>query len=572
MGTTQRWLCAGWLAVVAGTLAWGQTRTTVASPSLAVGGWLLGMGFAVTAVLLSYQKGQMENARLFGLVSLTWVAGQVGARGAGFMTVPLLWIGGFVQPAAAAAFLRYPSLRLERKDRRFIVILSVLIGLLQACLLLTSSPSSWEEHLLREPWPSWWTNAVAFDRIMVLRYVVWAVGGVVLLILMGRRWRRLGSLERRTLAPIMITAVIAIVLVAVRLVQRWMPPPASLLLSEARAYAAAAVAVAFAVSALQMRLAQSAAADLASDLTGPVSVEQVRDALRRRLGDQSLDVWYWLPTQEAYVDGDGAIREYGPEDRRIARTVSTSRGHPLALVLMSSDLGRHERLVNSAISISRYALENTRLEADLRQQVIALREARIRMINSGLEQRRQLERDLHDGAQQRLLAIGMQLGALETVPAHPDMAVRLQRVREELHLALNDLRDLAHGLYPAILTQAGLGPALEAVVERLPVPVHLDVDQARFPPGVESAAYLIACEALANACKHAGPCTVHLDVGRRQNRLVISVSDDGQGTDALTEATALRGIRDRIDALGGTLQANSIPGHGTQIMAELPCA
>jgi signal transduction histidine kinase len=572
MGRSHRWLCATWLAAMAGILGWSVIRPTVASSSLAVGYWLLGMGFALTAVLLSYQKGQLENSRLFGVVSLTWVAGQVGARGAGWLTVALLWVGGFVQPAAAAAFLRYPAMRLEPPHRHFIVILSVVLGLLQAALLLTSSPSGWEEHLRNEPWPSLWANAQAFDRLSIARYTVWAVGAAVLLALMGRRWSRLGDLERRTLAPIMVTAMIAVVLVALRLGQRWVPQPAALMLSEARAYAAAAVALAFVISALQMRLAQSAVADLAADLDGAVSVDQVRDALRRRLGDRSLDVWYWLVPQCAYVDGYGIIRQPTAQDDRVARPVLTSRGDPLGLILIRPDLARHEKLVSSAITISRYALENARLEADLRQQVVALRDARTRLISSGIEQRRRLERDLHDGAQQRLLAIGMQLAALEAAADHPDMAARLQRVREELLLAMNDLRDLAHGLYPAVLSQAGLAPALEAVVERLPMPVQLTVEQGRFPASVENAAYLIACESLSNACKHAGPCTVVLDIRRSADRLVITIRDDGRGTNLLTGRTALRGIRDRVDALGGTLRAESLPGEGTSLTAELPCA
>ena len=571
MGRAHGWLCATWLVAMAGALAWGENRPTVASASLAVGYWFLGMGFAMTGVLLSYQKGQLENSRLFGLVSLTWVAGQVGARGAGWLTVALLWVGGFVQPAAAAAFLRYPATRLEPTDRRFIVTLSVLLGMLQAALLLSSSPAGWEEHLRNEPWPSLWASGPTFDVLSIARYAVWAIGAAVLLLLMGRRWSRLGAVERRTLAPIMVTAVVAVTLVAVRLGQRWMPQPAALVLSEARAYAAAAVAVAFVISALQMRLAQTVVVDLAADLDGPVSVDQVRDALRRRLGDRSLDVWYWLVTQGAYVDGDGIIRHHTPDDRRVARPVLTTQGAPLAQILMRPDLARHEKLVSSAVTISRYALENARLEADLRQQVVALQDARARLINSGIEQRRRLERDLHDGAQQRLLAIGMQLGALQGAPDHPDMAARLQRVREELLLAMSDLRDLAHGLYPAVLSQAGLAPALEAVVERLPMPVQLSVNRERFAPSVENAAYLIACEALSNACKHAGPCTVVLDVSRCEDRLVISVRDDGRGTDVLNGPAALWGIRDRTDALGGTLRADSRPGQGTSLTAELPC-
>jgi signal transduction histidine kinase len=241
-------------------------------------------------------------------------------------------------------------------------------------------------------------------------------------------------------------------------------------------------------------------------------------------------------------------------------------------VLADAGLGRNPELVESAMAVSRLALQNAQLQASLRSQLVAVREARSRLLHAGLEQRRRLERDLHDGAQQRLLAISMRLSAIENATADAGTARALESARGELHQALDELRDLAHGIYPAVLTQAGVGAALEAVVERLPFPVQAEVESGRWPPDVESAAYLIACEALSNACKHAGPCTVVLDIRKKGDTLVIDVKDTGVGMVLHVADSSLRAIRDRVDTMGGHVAVHSSPGLGTRVVAELPCA
>jgi signal transduction histidine kinase len=198
-----------------------------------------------------------------------------------------------------------------------------------------------------------------------------------------------------------------------------------------------------------------------------VSVERVRDALRHALSDPTLEVWYWVSDQGGYVDGDGRVRPLpDPSERFVAESVSADC-EPLSAVLADPALYRHRSLVDSAVAVSRLALENAQLQASLRSQLVAVREARGRLLHAGLEQRRRLERDLHDGAQQRLLALGMRLGAIENDSTDSRTATAIESARRELHQALEELRDLAHGLYPAVLTQAGLPAALEAVIERL---------------------------------------------------------------------------------------------------------
>jgi signal transduction histidine kinase len=293
--------------------------------------------------------------------------------------------------------------------------------------------------------------------------------------------------------------------------------------------------------------------------------------LRRALADPTLDVWYWLSDRDSYVDIAGVEQPVPREDDRLVVKAGTAAGEPLAVVLADPALRRHHELVDSAVAVSRLAMENAQLQASLRAQLVAVRDARARLLHSGLEQRRRLERDLHDGAQQRLLALSMRLGTIQNATSDAATADAVDAVRVELQQALDELRDLARGLYPAVLTQAGLGAALEAVIERLPIPVRARIPTARWHPDVESAAYLITCEALANACKHAGPCVVDLVIEQKENDLVIDVRDDGKGSASLDKGAALRSIHDRVDAMGGSIHVESSPGHGSRFLVGIPC-
>lgn len=567
-------LAAGiaWVGLVVVVLAWSESRDTIASPSLAFGNALLGVGFAVTALLLWGQEDQQGNARLFAVLTLTWLANEAGARGAGALTAPLVWVGGFTQIIAAAVLLRYPGDRLDRAGKVFVACLVPVLAIIQLGLIVTSTPATWEEPLPAVPWPSWWVDPELNEALWSVRWAVWSVGGVAFLVLLTRRWLRLSAVERHTLAPVLISAALVGVLIALRPVDDHVPDPAAVVLAVLRTFAAAGVSAAFAYSALRMKLARGAVADLATELAQSFSAERVRDALRRALADPGLDVWYWVPERDGYVDEDGVVRELPDPHERLVLPSEATDSAPLAVVLADVGLGRNPELVASAMAVSRLALQNAQLQAGLRSQLVAVREARSRLLHAGLEQRRRLERDLHDGAQQRLLAISMRLSAIENATEDAAAARALGSTRSELHQALDELRDLAHGIYPAVLTQAGVGPALEAVVERLPFPVQAEVQPERWPPDVESAAYLIACEALTNACKHAGPCTVVLDIRKKGGSLVIDVKDNGVGMVLQVADSSLGAIRDRVDAMGGHVAVHSGPGLGTRVVAELPCA
>ena len=561
-----------WLSAVAVLASWGELRPGVDNRIQAVGAILIAVGFAVTATLLGFEGRQAGNATLFAVLTCVWVSGEVATRNLGALTPLLLWVGGFTQVVAAAVLLRYPASRLDTAARWFVGATASALGVIQLAIIVTATRADWQTGpLLDGPWPTVVVAPHLNDALWQLRWGVWAIAGPIFLVLLWRRWRRMGTIERRTLSPILVAAAVTTLMITLRFVDDRLPRAEREVMQDLRAYAAVAVSAAFAVSALRLRLARAEVAGLASDLSGPVSIKDVRAALRKALSDPTLEVWFWVPEVASYADGDGVAHALPPATDRLLAFVADNRGAPMAVVLTDVSLERHRQLVDAAVAVSRLALENARLQASLRVQLAEVRTARTRMVHAGLEQRRRLERNLHDGAQQRLLGLGMRLGAMANTTSDPEAIRSIEAAREELQLALGELRDLAHGLYPVVLTQAGLGPALEAVTERLPVSVIRDVPDRRWAPDLESAAYFIACEAMSNACKHAGDCSVLLSVYQLDGHLIVDVSDDGCGSELLAGGGTVRAVRDRVEAAGGRVDIRSVPGAGTRLVAELPC-
>ena len=211
--------------------------------------------------------------------------------------------------------------------------------------------------------------------------------------------------------------------------------------------------------------------------------------------------------------------------------------------------------------------------AQLHERVDDLRDARARIIAAGDAERRRIERDLHDGAQQRLVALSLTLGMAESrLAGDPAAAAPLiAQAREEAKLAVKELRELASGIHPALLSERGLGPALEALAARAPVPTTVDgVPEQRLTPPVESACYFVTAEALTNVAKYAGATSAGVHLAVEHGRVRLIVRDDGAGGADLNSGTGLRGLRDRVEALDGQLEVDSPPGLGTTVIAEIP--
>jgi signal transduction histidine kinase len=215
-----------------------------------------------------------------------------------------------------------------------------------------------------------------------------------------------------------------------------------------------------------------------------------------------------------------------------------------------------------------------RLDSDLRARLQELRGSRARLLEAGDAERRRLERNLHDGAQGRLVAVALLLGhARSRIGAQAEVAPLLDQALEELRTSLAELRELARGLHPAVLTDRGLEPAVEALARRAPIPVRVDVDVAgRGPEAVEIAAYYIVSEALVNVAKYAQANAATVTIRRADDRLTVEVADDGVGGADAGHGSGLRGLADRLEALDGTMAVDSPPGGGTRLRAQIPCA
>jgi signal transduction histidine kinase len=321
-----------------------------------------------------------------------------------------------------------------------------------------------------------------------------------------------------------------------------------------------------------MRLARSAVADLMIDLRANPTPSDLRDPLARALGDPSLALAFWLPEYESYADLDGHPVEL-PEDGPRAATQIDRDGEHVAALLHDASLRDEPALLEAVGAAAGIALENARLQADLRARLLELGESRARVIEATDSERRRLERDLHDGAQQRLVAISLELGRLEEqAKSDPEMRAAIERTKREAEESLRELRELARGIHPALVTDHGLAVALEALVARAPIPVRLDIELDRpLPTPIEVAIYYVVSESLTNVVKYARASTTRVAVRPQASRVVVEVTDDGIGGANTDGGSGLRGLADRVEALGGRLRVWSPEGGGTRVRAEIPC-
>jgi signal transduction histidine kinase len=311
-----------------------------------------------------------------------------------------------------------------------------------------------------------------------------------------------------------------------------------------------------------MRLQRRAVARIIASLGQAPPPGSLQAALAQAVGDPELRISYWLPDAQHYVDATGrpvAKPVAGPSR---AITALVRDGRQVAVVSHTAALPDLEREIGAAV---RLALENERLQAEALAQLDQLRASRVRIVETGDAERRRLERDLHDGAQQRLLALSYDLRlARAQAEAYGDAPTGslLTQATDQAQAALGELRDLAHGIYPAILAEAGLTPALATLAEEAPLPVEIvAATDGRYPAAVETAAYLLVAEALEDA---AGRTASHVTVSVVQDggRLEVTVHDDG------TDRTAtMVQLADRVGALNGQLTVEP-----TRLRAELPCA
>jgi signal transduction histidine kinase len=299
----------------------------------------------------------------------------------------------------------------------------------------------------------------------------------------------------------------------------------------------------------------------------------VREMLAASLGDHSVNIAYWLPDRETFVDESGRRVEMPDPSSGRAWTAVERDGRRVAAIVHDVALDTSPELVHAAAAASSLAIDNERLKADLRARLEELRVSRLRIVEAGDNARRRIERDLHDGAQQQLVSLSLQLRVLKArVKTDPELVTLVDQLSAQLAQALEELRELARGIHPAVLTDHGLGPAIDALINRihLGVQVELETDE-RLPAPVEAAAYFVVAEALTNVVKYAEAGRAGVVIRRRGPDLIVTVSDDGVGGASIGRGSGLSGLQDRVAAVGGTLSLDSPRGRGTRLTARLPC-
>jgi signal transduction histidine kinase len=324
---------------------------------------------------------------------------------------------------------------------------------------------------------------------------------------------------------------------------------------------------------LSSRLAQGSIGNLVVDLQAPLARGQLRALLARTLGDPSVDIVYAIEGTHRWVDADGIPATLpAPEDHKRRHTMVERDNRPLAALV--HDPALDPALVRATGAAAGMAIENERLHAEVRAQLDEVRSSRARLVQAGDDERRRLERDLHDGAQQRLLtlAIALRRADRQLACGEPaELAGTLAGASRELRAAIDELRELARGIHPTVLTEAGLGPALRSLGERAGVPVLVEAIDQRFPPTVEATAFFVASEALANTTKYAKASSAELCARCQDGILTVEISDDGVGGADPDVGSGLRGLQDRVAAAGGRLTVTSPLGAGTVVRADLPC-
>ena len=507
--------------LVAGVIAW------VRRPANRIGPMMLAIAAAGAVALLG---------RFPDLGQLAGLAGTIG-------NILLAWV-----------VLAAPSGRLDRPLDR-----ALLLGFASVLLI---------------------ANAVGslFYELTVLR-VLFAIGmalsvGIAAVVL--RRGLTASPAARRSLMPVVIAGVTISTVHAADFLSGVLLVPVTLgsPLYWADTLSRLLVPFGFLLGLLRIRMARSALAELVVDLGETPAPERLRDALAGALGDPNLDVLYWSPDRGSYVDPGGMAVE--PGDRATGRTITylEHRGEPIAAILHDPALAEDPGLVAAVGAAVRLAVENERLAAEVATQLREVRASRARIVAAGDEERRRVERDLHDGAQQRIVSMTLALRLAQAkLGADADPLVResLAQASTDARAALAELRELARGIHPQILTGAGLAAAVSRLAERLPAEVTVDIEpDRRWSAKVESTAYFVVSEALANIAKYARATSVMVRATQDGDVLTIEVRDDGVGGADAAAGSGLRGLADRVAAIDGELTVASPPGLGTRVVATLP--
>jgi signal transduction histidine kinase len=563
-----RWLrLALWPAgIAAGIGAHHGLDSPDASPALYL---VVGWSFIASGLIGWARRPENRIGVFMVAVGFLWFAPELLAQSASSLVSTLgIWTWNAWAVVFVLLLVAFPFGRLVSRLDRFLVAIVLVPAIPMQALWLLFLETGGDPGNAFLVWP----DAAVADAVDNAQRVIAIAALAVLAAALVHRWVRASPPLRRVLTPVLAGAGAVILFSLVILLDKI--GGRTELLDALFRVVLASVPIIFLVGLLRARLARSAVGDLLVHLQQPGAPGALREALARALHDPSLTLAYWVPEYETYVGVDGRPTELPKGDDDRVATLVERRGRRVAALVHDASLRDEPELVGAVTAAAGIALENEQLQADLRARLEELRGSRARIVEAGDSERRRLERNLHDGAQQRLvsLSVGLRLLASRLTPDSEE-AKLLEEAREELRASLEELRELAQGIHPAVLSDHGLGVALESLAARTPLHVCLAVEvHGRLPEPVEVAAYYLVSEGLTNVAKYAHAAEATVNVAREDGGLVVEVVDDGVGGADPGSGSGLRGLADRVEALDGRLRVWSPAGGGTRVRAEIPCA
>ena len=559
-----------------GVIRWGENPDrapfTVFELSLFIA---VGLAFVLAGVTAWQTRPNRNPGLLLVIAGLLWLASGIRRSSDPFLFTAGVTLTLMYQPPLLQLALCFPSGVLRSRAERRAVVFFFAAWLVIAIaswaffdprLHITAGQSTSRNLLLLWDSPEL-TNTIG-DAARVVQVGV----GLGIVVVLVSRWRSGSPAYRASFLPLWLAVIIktaSTVWATLAVVQL-----TGSLSNEALLWqypATAIVPLAVLLGLWRYRFARGALSDLMVEIgMAPVSDRLIR-ALRRSVRDPTLSLWRWSPALAGFVDDDGVPRSVPEDGSGRAAMVLERNGSPVGALVFDEALRDQPQLLAAVRSATSLALDNQNMEQQLRDQLIEVRRSRERIVTAGDARRRELERDLHDGAQQRLVAVSMDLARARRAANQAEMKELVEQASDELAVALAELRELARGVYPPSLRERGLGGSLTALAERSSLPVELDIElPQRPPPQVELAAYFICAEAVTNAAKHARATNLRIGVKGTDTALSLHVTDDGIGGASAGADGGLLGLADRAAALGGSFAVTSPDGKGTTVAATLP--
>ncbi|HEX4735688.1 MAG TPA: sensor histidine kinase [Thermoleophilaceae bacterium] len=579
-----------WLIAAALVAAAVDTAVVLSSDLQSGRGWHVAIGVAVawsfigTGLFAWSRRPDSRTGPLMMAVGYAWFLTPLDYANSPWLFLIGSVLGSLTFAVLIHLILSFPDGRLHSRLERVVVgggYVATTVLPIPAYLFFDTESSSRCDNCPANP-------ILIHDSDLLLTIFVGilnAVGFVLLvmtIVLMRRRWKASTSAQRRALGPVIWAAGMAFIGLALLLVTVFIPgldenhPAVRNAIFLVAVVIITTVPFGFLVGFMRAKLSR---ADAVGQLVDRLAQQgdrrpSLRDALSEALRDPSLEIAYWLPERRRYADAAGRPFELPGEDS--GRTVTTveREGQAIAVVVTDGELVEEGELVRALGGALALTMENERLTAELRARVEELRASRARIVRAGDDERRRLERDLHDGAQQRLVALALNVKlARASLDKDPD-GVRelLDDAIDELSEATTELRELARGIHPAVLTDRGLEAAVMALAARTAVPVELlALPDERLAAPVESTAYFVVAESLTNVVRYSQASHAEVEITRDNGRVVIEVRDDGVGGADPGRGSGLRGLADRVGAVDGRLAVDSPAGGGTNVHAEIPC-